>query len=236
MPRTAPASRLLAIAVADDASAWRAAGFSVSPDGVCRVGDTDFVLAGRSAAPDASYPVLRWLMYREGAPPGETRHDVAGLDVRVTGTMPTRAPEKHPNYATGVDHAVVQTPHVGTVVDAFSKELGLKPRRRGAVRNRPGLEFAFFRLDDGCIIEVVGPDGSDPKVKPQSPIPRLWGITFSVSDVMASHAHLSKVGAARKLRKAVQGGHIFPLDKEKVGMGMDSAFISERGADVKAKV
>lgn len=235
---------LIAVNVADDAEAWSTAGFTVSPSSsssstTCsiRIGTADFVLLGSSARKPDEYPVQSWLFYRKGDPvDGEIHHDIDGLDIRTTGRLPTKpsgstAPT-HENKVTTIDHIVIQSIDVRKTVAEFRAKLGMEPRRLGGVGPmRKGLLFAFYKFaEDGCVIEIVGPDGTDPNVKPASPKTRLWGTTFNVSDMKASHATLDKRGAAKRLIAAVQGGRsIYTLDNKKIGVGMDMAFISKDG-------
>ncbi len=152
-----PPSAVLSVTIADDASSWASAGFEIAGRAgtpCARIGTVDFRLIGKDKRSKDEYAVRSWLFHRAGDPAGETRHDVDGLDIRTTGTAPVPGnPGKHTNFVATIDHLVIQSPNVAKVVAEFESKLEMKPRRFGPVKGRKRLLFAFFKLDDGNIIE-----------------------------------------------------------------------------------
>lgn len=91
---------LVGLAVAGDADAWRAAGFTVDPDGVCRIGHV-----------------------RVQTGVGDT-----GISAWTLGAEPTVEPAEHPNGTVLLDHLVVFTDDPQRSVLSYA-DLGLQVRR-----------------------------------------------------------------------------------------------------------
>src|SRR4051812_45604385 len=83
--------------IADPADAWRAAGFSVDADGVCRIGDVRIRLLG----PSSDAGILGWTL-RDLPADGA----VDGIPTLRSDTDPA-APAAHANGVTSIDHVVL---------------------------------------------------------------------------------------------------------------------------------
>jgi hypothetical protein len=195
------------IHVADPAEVWRKAGFSVDPDGVCRVGDVRVRLVDRGSG------ILGWTLR------GPV-HD-SELDGIPTTSSEAIAPEPatHSNGVAGIDHVVLLSPNLSRTVDALAA-IGLQPRReRDAELGGRPIRQIFFRLGS-VILEVVGSpdvanDGSS----------SLWGITFVVADIDATAAFFGD--RTLPVKDAVQTGRrITTLRHRDLGMSVRTAMIS----------
>lgn len=200
--------RLSSLRIADDATAWEAAGFAVS-DSVAVVGSVTLALVGAGAGDG----VVGWSL--TGVPGSATEVDGIAL-VQPTGST---APRPHPNGVTHIDHVVVLTPDLQRTVTALGR-IGLEARReREAEMFGRAMRQVFYRLGE-TILEVVGP----PQEHGEGPA-RIWGITFAVDDIDATAAHLGD--AVGRVKDAVQPGRrITTLRGRDLGIGTAVAFIS----------
>ena len=127
------APALVALTVAGDAGAWRAAGFTVDDEGRCRVGHVCM----------------------------QTGVGVTGIGGWTLGDASEVAsapePPAHANGAVVLDHLVVLTGDPASTVDAYAA-LGLEVRRVRELGE--GRTQTFFRAGE-AIIELVGPAGID---------------------------------------------------------------------------
>ncbi|KAA0107947.1 VOC family protein [Mycolicibacterium sp. P1-5] len=195
------------IRVADPAGVWREAGFSVDPDGVCRIGDVRTRLVGRGSG------ILGWTL-RGPVQSGE-------LDGIPTTSSEAIGPEPamHPNGVAGIDHVVLLSPNLSRTVDALAA-IGLQPRReRDAELGGQPMRQIFFRLGS-VILEVVGA----PDVASDGPS-SLWGITFVVDDIDATASFFGD--RTLPVKDAVQPGRrITTLRHRDLGMSVRTAMIS----------
>lgn len=201
------------LVVADPLEAWMNAGFTVDPDGGCRIGGVRIRLVGR----DRGAGILGWSL--RGLP------RTASPDLDGVPTTPSYAnpgsPAEHPNGVTGIDHVVLLSPDLGRTVDALAA-IGAAPRRErdGELGGRP-IRQIFFRLGE-VIVEVVGPPdaaGDGPST--------LWGITYVVDDLDATAAFFGERTSA--VKDAVQPGRrITTLRHRDLGMSVRTAMISAR--------
>lgn len=177
------------LVVADSAESWRAAGFTVDPDAVCRIGPVRMRLVGR----ERGLGIVGWSL--RGLPEGTT--DLDGVPTTVATTSPGE-PVAHPNGVVGIDHAVLMTPDLARTVAAL-EAIGVEARReRDAELGGAKIRQVFFRFGD-VILEVVGsPDtaGEGPST--------LWGMTYVVDDIDAAVAYLD--GHTSPVKDAVQPG------------------------------
>ncbi|AQT81577.1 glyoxalase [Mycolicibacterium litorale] len=192
---------------ADPPQAWRAAGFSVDSDDVCRVGDVRVRLAGDGTG------ILGWTL--RGLP---ADGDVDGIPTLRSDTEPA-SPAEHPNGVTSIDHVVLLSPDLDRTVASLAA-IGLEPRReRDAELGGQPMRQIFYRLGP-VILEVVGAAG----VANDGPS-SLWGVTYVVADIDATAAFFSD--RALPVKDAVQPGRrITTLRHRDLGMSVRTAMIS----------
>lgn len=184
---TAPA--VVAIEVADEPEAWRAAGFAIDADRT-QVGGIVFHLVGRAEGKR----IRSW-----------TWHGLAGdgpLDGLVTyaGERPTATPGSHPNGATVLDHVVVVTPRLDRSIAAFEAR-GLDVRRvRHTDQYGPAFRQVFFRGGE-TIVEMIGPD-EEPADDERAA--HFYGLAFTVADLDAAARQLGD--GLGGIKDAVQPG------------------------------
>lgn len=198
-----------ALDIADAADTWRDLGFDVGPDGTVVVGATTYRFGlGRKG-------VTAWAI--EGI---ERSGAIDGLPDADTTDTPARTPQTHPNGVIALDHLVVLTPDHGRTVEAIAATgLELKRVRDTATYGTPAKQ-AFFKLDDGVILEIVGP------AEPMGDGPaRFYGLAFTVADLDATAAYLGE--RLHPAKDAVQPGRrIATLDKG-AGSTVAMAFMSQ---------
>ena len=200
------------LVVADPPEAWEAAGFTVDPDGTCRVGSVRVRLAGR----EAGKRIVGWSL--RGLPDGTT--DIEGL-ATTPSVRPAPAPAEHPNGATSLDHVVVLTPDSERTVRTLGS-LGIELRRtREVPAEQYGFEAtqSFFRLGEP-ILELLGPrspSGDGPA--------GFFGLAWTVDDLDALAEQLGP--ALGRVKDAVQPGRrIATLRHKDVGMSVATAFMT----------
>lgn len=197
--------------IADAAEAWRAAGFSVDPDDVCRIGDVRVRLVGDGSG------ILGWTL--RGLPAeGAAEGVIDGVPTLRSDTAPA-SPAKHANGVTSIDHVVLLSPDLDRAVASLAA-VGLQPRReRDAELGGQPMRQIFFRLGP-VILEVVGAPG----VANDGPS-SLWGVTYVVADIDATAAFFSD--RALPVKDAVQPGRrITTLRHRDLGMSVRTAMIS----------
>jgi catechol 2,3-dioxygenase-like lactoylglutathione lyase family enzyme len=204
------APAVVAIEIADEPDAWRAAGFAVDGDRT-QVGGITFRLVGRSTAKR----IASW-----------TWHGLTGdgpLDGLVThaGEPANAAPGGHPNGATVLDHVVVVTPRLDRSIAAFEAR-GLEVRRvRHTDQYGPAFRQVFFRGGE-TIIEVIGPD--EPPADDDRAA-HFYGLAFTVADLDAA-AEVLGDGLGR-IKHAVQPGRrIATLRDEQYDISVPIALMS----------
>jgi hypothetical protein len=199
------------LAIADEPTAWQAAGFSVAGDG-CEVGSVRLRLEG----PGRGRGIVGWSV--RGA---------ASLELDGLPTTPSERPPAaggpHPNGAVSVDHLVVITPALDRTVAALRRG-GFDLRRRREGPTPGGSERqAFFRMGE-LILEVVeAPHGSRIRSEPDGPA-RLWGISFLVEDLERTAATLGDLLGSP--RDAVQPGRRIATLRREAGLGPAIAFMT----------
>ncbi len=200
------------IEVADPADAWTRAGFSVDPDGVCRVGGVRIRLVGRNRGTG----IVGWSL--RGLPSDGSREDLDGIPTTRSAAA-AATPATHANGVTGIDHVVLLSPDLDRTVGSLVA-VGVDPRRErdGELGGRP-IRQIFFRFGE-VIIEVVG----SPKTVGEGPS-TLWGLTYVVADIDATASFLGDRTAP--VTDAVQRGRrITTLRHHELGMSVRSAMIS----------
>ncbi|CAM5732578.1 glyoxalase [Mycolicibacterium aubagnense] len=195
--------------VADTAESWTAAGFTVDPDDVCRVGGVRIRLVGR----DHGTGIVGWSL--RGVPSDQPLDGIP--TTRSDASVP--APAEHANGALSVDHVVLLSPDLSRTAAALAAE-GVHPRRErdGQLGGRP-MRQIFFRLGE-VILEVVG----SPETKSGGPS-TLWGLTYVARDIDATAAFFGDRTAP--VKPAVQPGRrITTLRHQEFGMSVRTAMIS----------
>lgn len=203
--------RLLALDVAADAAAWRAAGFAADDAGVVRLGATDLRLRSEEGR-----GFLGWTL--SGAvPDGDgTLEGVPTAIGEPPHAQDATPAAPHPNGVTAIDHVVLATPDTTRTFEAL-EAAGFALRR---VRDAgPDLRQGFFLFQE-CVLEVVGP----PEPRPEGGAAGLWGITLVASDLTAA-AFGPHLGAPRD---AVQPGRRIAIFDRDAGLGVRVAVMTPR--------
>jgi hypothetical protein len=197
--------------IADQPSAWRAAGFSVEGD-VCEVSSVRLRLEG----PGRGRGIVAWSVRGAGS------LELDGLDTSAS-ERPPAAGARHPNGVVSIDHLVVITPDLDRTA-AVLREAGLDQRR---LREGPtpggSRRQAFFRMGE-LILEVVeAPEGTKIASDPDGPA-RLWGISFLVEELEEAAAALGDLLGTP--RAAVQPGRRIATLRKEAGLGPAVAFMT----------
>lgn len=197
--------------IADEAAAWRAAGFAVGSDAVCRIGGLDVALVGR----DRGLGIVTWVL--SGLPAGTAELD--GVPTRVAEPSAGAEPSAHPNGVIGVDHVVLLSPDLARTVTALA-DVGVQARRErdGELAGQP-IRQVFFRLGE-VILEVVGSAdaaGEGPST--------LWGVTYVATDIDAAARYFGDRTSA--VKDAVQPGRrITTLRHRELDLSVRTALIT----------
>lgn len=184
--------QLTRIEIADEARAWRSAGFHVEDDGSLRLGGTQIDLVGGSGgvislsfSPEPEVGDLDGLPLRHGQP-GQTH-----------GAIP------HPNGIAAIDHVVINTGDTprstATLVTAgFPLRRSVSTKRFG-----PPMVQSFFWAGD-VILEMIGPVPDDPDAISDGA--SIYGLTVVTSDMEHTSSFLGDALGAP--RPAVQSGRL----------------------------
>jgi hypothetical protein len=213
------------LVVTDPPDAWTAAGFSVDPDAVCRVGGVRIRLVGGGgttgaalAATSDTAGIVGWSL--RGLPSDGSFDDLDGIPTARSSAI-AAAPVEHGNGVTAIDHVVLLSPDLRRTVESLAAA-GVAPRgeREGELAGRP-IRQIFFRFGD-VIIEAVGSPGAA-SGGPST----LWGITYVVADIDATASFFGD--NTTPVKDAVQPGRrITTLRYRELGMSVRSAMISAR--------
>jgi hypothetical protein len=198
------------LAVADDADAWTAAGFTVE-DGVARIGTVRGRLQGTQPGQRG---VVEWHL-RDARVPGDGAID--GLVTRSTDVAPT-SPSTHPNGSTFIDHVVVATPDYDRTISALT-DAGFELRReRDTGSASSPLRQGFFRAGE-VIVEVVGPNDGAPGPA------GFFGLAIVVDDLDATKVFFGD--RLSEPKPAVQPGRrIATLQHRALGLTTAIAFMT----------
>ena len=179
------------IVVADEPDAWRAAGFSVDPDGCARIGTVRVRLAGRSAGKG----IVGWSLRDAVDAAGLTEID--GVPTSAS-SVPAAEPATHDCGAVLIDHVVLMSADGERTAAAVTAATGLDVRH---VRDTDSyglpMRQRFFRLGE-VLLELVS-------TEPPSDGPvAFFGLALTVADLDALPAHYGEhLGA---IHDAVQPG------------------------------
>jgi hypothetical protein len=197
--------------IADEPSAWRAAGFSVV-DRLCEVGGVRLRLEG----PGRGRGIVAWSLR------GAASLELDGLPTSPSDAPPAQA-ARHPNGVVSIDHLVVITPDLDRTT-AVLRDAGFDLRREREGPTPGGsTRQSFFRMGELILELVAAPEGTRIASDPSGPA-RLWGISFLVEQLDETAAALGDLLGAP--RDAVQPGrHIVTLRRE-AGLGPAIAFMS----------
>lgn len=172
--------------VADDASSWDRAGFTVS--------DARVVIAGitiQLAGSDSGRGLTGWAF--DGRPGGDS---IDGIDVVDPPRLDPLAVE-HRNGIVGIDHVVVMTGDVDRTLGALAV-VGSEERRRRQVVLGGTPSLQVFCWSGEVILEIVGP------AEATGGAASLWGVTLVADDLDATAAALGDL--CSPARPAVQPG------------------------------
>ncbi len=194
--------------VADAPAAWESAGFTVDPDGVCRVGSVRIRLIGEGD----QRGLVGWALR------AEVDGDLDGVPT-TSSEAPAAETAVHENGVTSIDHVVLLSPDLERTKASLAG-VGLEVRRErdGELGGSP-IRQVFYRPGD-VTLEVVG----SPETRADGPS-SLWGITFVTEDIDASAAFFGE--RTSPVKDAVQPGRrITTLRHRDFGMSVRTALIS----------
>lgn len=186
-----------ALTIADDPDSWRKAGFSVDPDGTCRVGTVRLELVGTGGG-NGRRGILGWSLR-------DARHVTGGAGLAELDGIPTAAsthppaePARHANGTTHIDHLVI-TSGDGVAAGRALESAGWDLRRLRDVDNQPvPMQQRFFRAGE-VILELVSP------AEPAADRPtRMFGLALVSADLDATANFLD--GRCNPPKEAVQPG------------------------------
>ena len=201
------------ITVADPPEAWAAAGFTVDPDGVCRVGTVRVRLVGR----DHGKRIVGWSL-RDAADGSLDDGSLDGLPTTAS-TAPPAAAAEHANGATYIDHVVVFSPDLARTAKAIDAIGVPASGERDSDTYGAPMRQVFFRLGE-VILELIGA----PDVEGEGD-PGFFGLAFTVSDLDGAGALLGEHLGNQK--DAVQEGRrIATVRHKELGMSVATALMS----------
>ena len=200
------------ITVGDEPDSWRAAGFTVDPDGTCRIGTVRVRLVGRQDGKR----ILRWSM-RDLVEGGLVDGGIDGLPT-TTSDAPPAEPAAHPNGVRFIDHVVLVSPDPARTTAAL-EAVGFDVRRvRETDSYGAPMRQTFFRAGE-VIIELIGPD------EPGEGTAGFFGLAHTVEDLDALAALLGP--ALGNAKDAVQPGRrIASLRHKELDMSVATAFMT----------
>jgi len=197
---------VVALDIGDPPSAWAGLGFTVAPDGVCRVGAVELRLGADGRG------IVGWALGGDGID-----GDVDGIRTRWA-APPSGPPGVHPNTALAVDHVVVRSADPRASFAAL-EAVGMTLRREHVAGSGAGAVVQGFFRHGEAIVEVVGPP------RPTAAAPsRLWGLTITVADLDECVRRLGP--AAGDAHEAVQAGRRIAAVRRAAGLGAALAFMS----------
>lgn len=205
-------TRLAALFVGGDISAWRTFGFPVV-DNDTHIADVAVrIVAGPAGLSGWSFVSDR-----------EAHVSVDGIPTQLVAEGP-RAPGSTSRLGVatvvGLDHVVVNTDDPSRTCAAIERELGLPVRR---VRELGNGATQTFHKADNTVIEVV----SGPHITHTGA--RLWGMVASVDDIEGfvadATARLGDVAVSRA-KPAVQPGRMISTVRAEAGLGVPFALMS----------
>jgi hypothetical protein len=170
--------------------------------------------------PDGGKGIVAWTLSGAGS------SEVDGLAVAPPADpdAAAKAPFRHANGVTAVDHLVVLTDDLDRTAEAL--ESAGAPLRRTREADSPfgPVRQGFYRLGE-VILEAVEPRSAGSGGGGA----RLWGITFTTADLDRCARLLG--GRLGRIRAAVQPGRRIAPVRREAGLGVAVAFITpgERG-------
>ena len=207
-------SVLAELALADDADAWRAAGFEVGVDDICMVGNVTLRFVGAAAG---GTPIRSWGI---AGSPDESILDIDGLATEHVEPAAVEAGH-HPLGVRAIDHLVVMTPNVERTTAAVERCLGVPLRRaRDGQSAGRAVRQTFFRLG-AVILEIAGPPEPEADAGPA----RFWGLALTV-DSLEHAAHVLGTERLGPSRPAVQPGRSIATVRSATGLRVPVALMS----------
>jgi hypothetical protein len=160
--------RVNGVVVADEASAWAAAGFTVMEDIAC-IGTVAVRLVGPTDAHDRG--IVSWSLSDASL----SGPEIDGLATTVARSVAACEAVEHPNGSTSIDHIVIATPDWARTIDALAA-VGFELRRERAASR--STKQGFFRAGE-VIVEVVGPTEASGDPAPAW----FYGLALTVADL-----------------------------------------------------
>ena len=204
------------IVVGDEPDSWRAGGFTVDDDGICRIGSVRIALVGR----EQGKRILSWTL-RDVAPGSLDAGTVDGLATALD-ERPAASAASHPNGVTSIDHIVLATGDPSRTTAAL-EGVGLAALRvrRTDTYGAP-MTQTFFRAGE-VIVELIGPD--DPPADGTAGPAAFFGLAYTVADLDATAELLGE--ALGTAKDAVQPGRrIATLRHKQLDMSVATAFMT----------
>jgi hypothetical protein len=202
------------VTVCDSPSAWATAGFAVAEDGTVQVGDFRIFLTGAQQQRGASSWSFRDLPLAQ-----QSRGELCGVPLQPTaGTASTQQP--HANGVVRLDHIVLRCPDAA-VAQAELQAVGIDLRRQ-TLNEKTRTLYSFYR-PGFTILEILSPHPADKPSGAERGF--IWGLTFSCSDLDATHRFLGNV--TRPPWPAMQKGRrITTLDTKSLDISLKIAFMT----------
>jgi hypothetical protein len=197
------------IVVGDEPESWRAAGFTVDPDGTCRIGTVRVRLVGWGHGKR----ILSWSLRDIAATDGP----IDGLVTTISDAPPAE-PAEHPNRVRSIDHVVLLSPDTDRTKAAL-EAIGFDVRRvRETDSYGSPMRQIFFRAGE-VVIELVGPEEASEGTT------AFFGLALTVDDLDAAAALLGPgLGAPQD---AVQPGRqIAGLRHKDLDISVATVFMS----------
>ena len=243
---TAAPPSLKELVIADDASAWQACGFAVSPNdgsdadadtsfprpyegGLSSVGGVRLQLLGAGRTRGA----LSWSWYRDGEPRVVL---VDGIPTALTDAAPAADPAPHPNGASRLYSITLATSHLERTKAAL--EAAGAPLRRvlDPAPFSEQISMALFRLGP-TLVEVVAPrePGETVELPGLPPLDlrldapaKIVGVVPEVPDLAPLQNLLGdNLGKPRPAMQG-EGRQIATVRHEKVGLSLTMAFLTSK--------
>ncbi len=196
--------RLVEIQVADDPTAWGAAGFDVEHDKVA-IGSVVIRLTGRPDDRGGHRGITGWVVSGLTITDGLLDGLATSCPSDVVGDGPPDTAfdtSPHPNGVIGLDHVVVLTPDLERTIEAIEAAGPDLRRVRETTSNGSPMRQAFFKLG-AVVLEVVSGDVGSGVPAAEAPA-TFFGLAVDVEDL--DHTAAALGDGLGRIKPAVQAG------------------------------